>query len=203
LAVANRGICSGATDADRYSCAGFGAREAFQYEAGRGTRIAIVAIAVVARNFMTFKKILCPIDFDENSIAALDSAAELARESGAIVEVLHVVPINMQPGAGQIYIDVYSAQQEAAQAKLAEIAKTHLAGVKCELRVTVAQPAVAILHAQKAGRADVIVMSTHGRRGLAHLFLGSVAEHVVREAPCPVLTFRSPLGAEHPASGRA
>lgn len=135
-----------------------------------------------------FKKILCPIDFDDNSIAALDAAAEIARASDATLEVLHVIPIIIQPGGTPLYVDVYTAEENDSKMKLVELAKAHLAAVKCELKTTVAQPAAAILHAQKETGADVIVMSTHGRRGLAHLILGSVAERVVREAPCPVLT---------------
>lgn len=150
-----------------------------------------------------FKKILCPIDFDENSIAALDTAAEMARESDATVEVLHIVPIIVQAGGTPIYVDIYTAQEQESQAKLAEVAKSHLAGVKYELKTTVAQPSAAILHAQKAAGADVIVMSTHGRRGFAHLFLGSVAERVVREAPCPVLTIHGHHAAEEIATAHA
>jgi len=143
-----------------------------------------------------FKKILCPVDFDNNSIAALDAAAEMARESGATIEVLHVVPIVVQPGVTPVYIDVYTAEEEAAKAKLVALAKIHLSDVKYELRTAVAQPSAAILHAQKTLGADVIVMSTHGRRGLSHLFMGSVAERVVREATCPVLTIRASHTAE-------
>jgi nucleotide-binding universal stress UspA family protein len=142
-----------------------------------------------------FKKILCPVDFDENSIAALDTAAKMARESDATVTVLHVVPIIVQAGGTPVYVDVYTAEEQESQTRLVELAKTHLVGIKYELKTTVAQPSVAILHAQKDADADVIVMSTHGRRGFAHLFLGSVAERVVREAPCPVLTMRY----HHPA----
>jgi len=143
-----------------------------------------------------FMKILCPIDFDDNSMAALDTAARMARESGGILEVLHVVPIMMQPGGMPIHIDVYATEEEAAKAKMIGLAKEHLAGVKYELRTAVAQPAVAILHAQQKLAADVIVMGTHGRRGIAHLIIGSVAEHVMREAECPVLTVRGQHCAE-------
>ncbi|HLI82213.1 MAG TPA: universal stress protein [Candidatus Binataceae bacterium] len=139
---------------------------------------------------LTFKKILCPIDFDENSIGALDAAAAIARQSDATLEVLHVVPIVIQPGGSPIYVDVYSAEEQSSKAKLIELAKWHLAEVKFELRTTVGQPAASILHAQKNLSADLIVMATHGRHGFAHLFLGSVAERVVREAECPVLTIR-------------
>jgi nucleotide-binding universal stress UspA family protein len=100
-----------------------------------------------------------------------------------------------KPGGAPIYVDVYTAEEADSKAKLLELAKMHLAGVKYELKTTVAQPSAAILHVQKAGGADVIVMSTHGRRGLAHVFMGSVAERVVREAQCPVLTLHG-----HPAT---
>jgi nucleotide-binding universal stress UspA family protein len=150
-----------------------------------------------------FKTILCPIDFDENSIAALDAAARMARESDATVEVLHVVPIIVQTGGAPIYVDVYSAQEQDSKTKLLELAKSHLQGVKYELKTAVAQPSAAILHAQKTLGADVIVMSTHGRRGLAHFFLGSVAERVVREAGCPVLTIHGHRAAEEAVSANA
>jgi len=150
-----------------------------------------------------FKKILCPVDFDENSIAALDTAAEMARQFDATVEVLHVVPIIVQAGGTPIYVDAYSAEEEDSKAKLMELARTHLAGVKYELKITVAQPSAAILHAQKTLGADVIVMNTHGRRGLSHLFMGSVAERVVREAECPVLTIHGHYGAEAGAAAHA
>ncbi len=143
-----------------------------------------------------FKKILCPVDFDHNSIAALDAAAQMARENDATIEVLHVIPIIVQSGGTPVYVDVYTAEEEAAKAKLLTLAKAHLSDVKYELRTTVAQPSAAILHAQKNLGADVIVMSTHGRRGLSHLFMGSVAERVVREATCPVLTIRASHTAE-------
>lgn len=150
-----------------------------------------------------FKKILCPIDFDENSIAALDAAAEIARHSDATVEVLHVVPIIMQGGVMPVYVDVYTQQEKDSQARLMELAKTHLAGLKYKLETSVAEPWAAILHTQKANGANVIVMSTHGRRGLSHFFLGSVAERIVREAPCPVLTIRGHHSAEQTAAAHA
>jgi universal stress protein A len=150
-----------------------------------------------------FKKILCPIDFDDNSIAALETAAEMARQLDATVEVLHVVPIVVQPGASQVQVDVYAAEEESSKAKLARLAKAHLAGVKYELKTAVALPSTAILRAEKNLDADVIVMSTHGRRGLSRLFMGSVAERVVREAHCPVLTVHGRLTAETTASAPA
>jgi universal stress protein A len=150
-----------------------------------------------------FTKILCPLDFDDNSLAAVDAATEMARQSDATIEVLHVVPIIMQPSGMPICGDVYTEHENDSRARLAELAKTHLAGVKHELRTSVAEPWAAILHTQKAIGADVIVMSTHGRRGFAHFFLGSGAERVVREAQCPVLTIRGHHVAEQRANAHA
>ncbi len=65
-----------------------------------------------------------------------------------------------------------------------------MAGVKCELMVELGEPAESILRTQKNLGMDVIVMATHGRKGLRRFVLGSVAERVVREARCPVLTLR-------------
>jgi nucleotide-binding universal stress UspA family protein len=146
-----------------------------------------------------FQKILCPIDFDDNSIVALDTAAQLARETGGTIEVLHVIPMVMQP-EGSGYIDVYTAEEEVSRNKLQELAAKHLTGVKFELRTAVAQPAAAILHSAKTLGADLIVMGTHGRRGLSHMILGSVAERVVREAECPALTIREHRGAPQPTA---
>jgi nucleotide-binding universal stress UspA family protein len=138
---------------------------------------------------LLFQKILCPVDFDANSIAALDIAAKLARETNGTLEVLHVIPQVIEP-EGAVYVDVYSALEEASRNQLRELAAAHLAGVKFELRTAIGQPAAAILHAQNNLRVDLIVMGTHGRHGLARWYLGSVAQQVLREAQCPVLTIR-------------
>ena len=141
---------------------------------------------------MTFpyRRILCPIDFDDNSLAALEVAAKMARQQDGSVYVLHVVPLILAPTAMPIYVDLYKGQEEAAQAKLVELARKHLTGVKYEIHTSVGDPAGAILKSQHAAAADVIVMSTHARRGFSRFFLGSVAEMVLRESPCPVLAVR-------------
>jgi universal stress protein A len=136
-----------------------------------------------------FRKILCPVDFDESSAHALVTAATMARE-GAVVFVLHVVPLFVPPTSMPVYVDVYKGQEQAAREKLNELAKKHLAGVKHELLTRMGEPADIILQTAKSCDADVIVMATHGRRGISRFFLGSVAEIVVRQASCPVLTVR-------------
>jgi universal stress protein A len=138
-----------------------------------------------------FRRILCPVDFDDNSMQALDTAADLARENNGTVFVLHVVPIIVPPTGMPIYVDLYKGQEETARTKLTEIAHKRLAGLKYEVLTHVGEPAGAILNAEKKTSADLIVMATHGRRGFKRFFLGSIAELVLRESTCPVLTVRS------------
>ena len=137
-----------------------------------------------------FRRILSPIDFDDNSLAALDVAAQIARDNDGIVLLLHVVPMVVAPTGMPIYVDIYKGQEEAAREKLNEVATRRLRGVKHELVTHMGDPAGAILSAARHHAADLIVMATHGRRGLSRVVLGSVAEMVLRNAPCPVLCTR-------------
>ena len=75
-----------------------------------------------------YQRILCPIDFDDNSLAALDTAADLARRADGTVYVFHVVPMIVQPTAMPVYVDIYKSQEEVAWGRLKEIARSHLAG---------------------------------------------------------------------------
>jgi nucleotide-binding universal stress UspA family protein len=137
-----------------------------------------------------FRRILSPIDFDDNSLAALDVAAQIARDNDGMVLLLHVVPMIVVPTEMPNYVDLYKGQEEAAREKLREIATRRLRGVKHELLTHMGEPAGAILSAARRHAADLIVMATHGRRGLSRVVLGSVAEMVLRSAPCPVLCVR-------------
>ena len=137
-----------------------------------------------------FRRILCPVDFDDNSMQALDTAADFARENNGTVFVLHVVPMILAPTGMPVYVDLYKGQEETARAKLLEIAHKRLAGLKYELLTHTGEPAGAILNAEKKTSADVVVMATHGRRGFKRFFLGSIAEIVLRESTCPVVTVR-------------
>lgn len=137
-----------------------------------------------------YKRILCPVDFTENSIAALRSAAALAHAFDGTAYVLHVVPMIIQPTGMPVYVDLYKSQEETAWARLRELARKYLSGAKYELLVQMGDPAKTILLAEKKVSPDLLVMTTHGRRGFSRFFLGSVAEMVVRESTCPVLTVR-------------
>lgn len=133
-----------------------------------------------------FGRILCPVDFDESSMAALDEAARLAAENDAVLFVMHVVfvpltsPVQLEP-----YVTV---SLEPEKLELEKIARTRLANVRHQVLVQAGQPAEAINKAAEDLDVDLIVMATHGRTGVARLLLGSVAEHVVRRSQRSVLT---------------
>jgi nucleotide-binding universal stress UspA family protein/predicted transcriptional regulator len=138
-----------------------------------------------------YRRVLSPTDFDDASITALETAAELARQNDGTVLLFHVVPMFLPPAGAPVYVDIYRGQEETARQKLDELTRRHLRGVKYEILTHMGEPAPAIVRAASRLAADVIVMATHGRRGFTRVFLGSVAEVVLREAPCPVLTVRT------------
>ena len=146
-----------------------------------------------------YKKILCAVDFDENSLVALDEAIELARHFKASILMVHVVPLIVQFGEVPIGYELYEQQQKAARARLDEIAAKRLSGIEHEIAVYTGDVVGSILEALAKSAADLVVMATHGRSGFAHLFLGSVAEGVVRKAACPVLTIRPKIEASDKA----
>jgi nucleotide-binding universal stress UspA family protein len=150
-----------------------------------------------------YKTILCPVDFDENSLASLDAAIELAQHFDSSIILLYVLPMILTYGEASPAA-MLRDQDADAQAKLADIEKQKLGGVKHEAVVYTGDIISSILEAQKKYQPDLLVMATHGRRGLSRMFLGSVAEAVVRKATCPVLTVRdeipaAPAAAKKPA----
>ncbi|HJU10091.1 MAG TPA: universal stress protein [Candidatus Binataceae bacterium] len=135
-----------------------------------------------------FKRILSPIDFDDNSLDALRTAAEIARRENAKLYVLHVAPL-----ADPIVISapfISQRAEENARTQLQKIAKEELSGVDYELLARLGHPADEIVAAEADIDADLVIMATHGRTGFSHLLIGSVAEKVVRESACPVLIVR-------------
>jgi len=137
---------------------------------------------------IAFKRIVVGIDFNEPSLAALEYARSLAASFGSSVSVLHVI----QPVTTEIY--AYSAQMienwertayERLWALFPAAERTALQG-RAEVRVGL--PVEEILSFADEQNADLIILGTHGRGPIGHLFIGSVAERVVRRARCPVLT---------------
>jgi universal stress protein A len=135
-----------------------------------------------------FSRILCPVDFDDNSLNALRMAGRLTQENKARLYVLHVVKLT-DPTV--ISAPLLAEQVERhARTELARLSTDELAGIEHETLLRSGHPGKEIIAAEADIGADLVVMSTHGRAGVSHLFLGSVAENVVRESPCPVLTVR-------------
>jgi nucleotide-binding universal stress UspA family protein len=140
------------------------------------------------------RRILHPTDFSVRSETALHLASWLAREYKAPLTVLHVVE---RPAVvfGEAIVDV-SSEIDAATAKrrLAEMKPTvPVHQFKTELRE--GDPGTQVLEAAKADHSDLIVIATHGRTGFGRLLMGSVAEHVLRNAPCALLSVKTPLPA--------
>jgi len=143
-----------------------------------------------------YETFLVPYDFSPHSRAALDTAVDLARRLGARLELVHVLqpPSFAYPGfEGTIAVPPNLVELERAlEEALAQVAEeVRSSDVPVELQVVQAESVAGTLAelAEKRG-ADLIVMGSHGRTGLAHVFLGSVAERTLRQAPCPVLTVR-------------
>lgn len=141
------------------------------------------------------ERILLPTDFSEFAAPAVEYACEFAKRFGAELHLLHVIeeaaPLVLPEAGATGWVRDYAERAEKwARAQLAGMPGDLAAGVRV-VRATRQGPAFLeiIRYAREKG-CDLIVMGTHGRSGLAHVLMGSVAERVVRKAPCPVLTIR-------------
>jgi universal stress protein A len=141
------------------------------------------------------RRILHPSDFSSASRPAFAKAIELAKQNRAQVIVAHVLAPILPVADGYVAPQMY-AQMEAASRKHGKkqldtlIARAKRAGVRAAGLLLEGVASDRIVRAARARHADVIVMGTHGRTGLSRLFLGSVANRVVSQASCPVLTVR-------------
>ncbi len=137
-------------------------------------------------------RLLSPTDFSESSKHALQYAVELARVFHAELHILHVVEPVMYPAEmyGQVgLVDVESTIEEGAREELETWKKTLVpAEVPCVTAIAHGRAYAEVNAYAKANNVDLIVIATHGRGVIDHLLLGSVAEKVVRHAPCSVLT---------------
>ncbi len=134
-------------------------------------------------------KILFPTDLSEKGNAALELAASIARDNQASLIIAHVLE-RFQPMVTTAAI-VPAAEEHERQKELEKLHPMQ-ADVPFEHRILEGPPATMLLKLAQDESVDLIVMSTHGRSGVARLLMGSVAEEVVRKAPCLVLTARNP-----------
>jgi universal stress protein A len=144
-----------------------------------------------------FSRILVPTDFSPPSDAAFEYARILAAKFGSSLQILHVID---DPTAESDFVaDGFAPSTEGIRTSLLDNARARLersmnlvdrSRYHAHAEAVLGMPAASIVGYATATGAGLIVMGTHGRTGLAHLLMGSVAEQVVRSAPCPVLTVR-------------
>lgn len=140
-------------------------------------------------------KVLCPYDFSSYARAALATATELCRQFGARLLLVHVVESWLDYPEFTPAVDLTLSDELAEKAKeqLDEVARG-IEGVEVEARVAQGAPHVTLARLAKDDNVDLIVTATHGRSGLKRVLLGSVAERLLRQAECPVMTIRSEDG---------
>ena len=144
---------------------------------------------------MHAKKILFPTDFSTLSDAALRHATSLAKDAGATLIIAHVEEPPAAYGTGEMYYGLPDPDLPALT-KMLEAVVPSDPSVRFEHRMVTGDPAGEIVALAAQEKVDLIVIGTHGRTGLGRLLMGSVAEAVVRRAPCPVFTFKENKPAE-------
>jgi len=144
---------------------------------------------------LQFGKILAPVDFSEKSRELLRFAVRFAKQHQARLLLLHVV----EPISYPTYADYPSLTAVPISGETIDDAKAGLEKLRrvevppdmsVDIEVRSGRPHIEVTDAARKLQVDLIIISTHGRTGLSHILLGSTAEHVVRYAPCPVLTLR-------------
>lgn len=158
---------------------------------GTGLSTGIADVAEQTPPIVHLKKILVPLDLSDTSLKALHYAVSLARQFGAHLTILHVVPPPIYSAEVATADLAWPEHFEMIEKRLNEIRQTMIPadlGVDIAIRHTFTFDG--ILEVARENQADLIVVTTHGRTGLTHLLLGSTAENIVRRAPCPVLVVR-------------
>ena len=138
---------------------------------------------------ISLKRVLVPVDFSKSSLKALQYATALASEFGSEIYLVNVVEPSLV--SGDVFVDLAALQstvQRDANRELQILCKN--VGVNCQGKVREGGPTHEIVKEAKEINADLIIIGTHGRTGVPHALIGSVAERVVRLAPCPTLVVR-------------
>jgi nucleotide-binding universal stress UspA family protein len=141
---------------------------------------------------MTIQHILVPVDFSEGTPAAVEQALELADKFSARITVLHVLENVFPPvaEAAVLYEQQFNDMQQEAESQLRTLAESTAGRASVDTVIETGEPWDCIVNHAKRRNVDLIVLDTHGRSGLKHLLLGSVAERVVQHAPCAVFVVR-------------
>ena len=146
------------------------------------------------------ERLLLPTDFSDTAAFAMDYACELTSAFGAVLHVIHVVE-NTNPTGGWTAGKRYTTPPPSLTAGIEHEVRNELQSIidkrtppvqKSVLVVKTGSPLVEIVRYAAEQHVDLIVMGTHGHGPIAHMLLGSVADNVIRRAPCPVLTVRHP-----------
>ncbi|MBL0331783.1 MAG: universal stress protein [Chlorobiota bacterium] len=145
---------------------------------------------------ITINRILCPVDFSDESKDTLQYAIEFARNSGAEIVLLNVLPSESMYSYDTYVVpmSVLESTRKSAEEELDKLAlkvKSELVNSKIITEIADGNPADSITESAKRNETDLIIMSSHGRTGISRLLLGSVAELVLREAHCPVMVIKS------------
>ena len=147
---------------------------------------------------MPQRTILFATDFSTASDAALHHAEALARQAGARLLIVHVEEPPLAYGGGELYYGIPEPDSARIQAML-EAVKPAATEIPFAHRMGIGDPAAEIVRIAGDEGVELIVIGTHGRTGMLRLLMGSVAEAVVRRAPCPVMVYRAPVPATVPA----
>lgn len=141
-----------------------------------------------------YQRILVPTDGSENSMAALDHAVDLAKQYDAAIDALYVVNTGALPSPEISFREEYVEEGERIGHEAVQdvVAAAEAEGIEATGAVIHGTPYEEVLEFASETGDDIIVMGTHGRTGLGHFLLGSVAERIVRNADLPVLIVRSP-----------
>ena len=153
---------------------------------------------------LALKTIMIATDFEDAANLALEYASVLARRFDASLRIVHVVETPTMLGNEFGVLDVTRLAEAAIVDGEARLAETlaQAGGGEVIGQVLVGHPAQKIVEYAADHAVDLIVMGTHGRGAIAHLFMGSVAERVVRTAPCPVFTVRDSEALRRVSAGR-
>ena len=156
------------------------------------------AMELAERVRLNLRNVLVPVDFSDCSVAAVNYGVFLAKKFNAAMRLLNAVDLNVnfvvQSRISGALAAVLKAEQLLAENQMNRFKTMHIpANVSCETQVLIGSPVDEICAYSRRREIDLVAISTHGRTGVQHALMGSVAERVVRHAECPVLVVPAPM----------